>query len=348
MKKWYEIPAQSKDSAIVVSTRIRLARNLSDMPFPSRMNEKQMREVISRVEKALDGVSFGKDIRLQKIDMEKLDDIAAEAMAERRLISPEFAEHRTARALFLSQDERVGVIVNEEDHIRIQVLSTGSDLPVCLKLAGEIDSLLDSKLKFAFDETLGYLTQCPTNLGTGLRASVMLHLPMMESGRMIENLSGTVSKLGMTVRGSMGEGSASQGSLYQISNQVTLGISEQAAIDNLMSIVNQVIRQEQQLRQQAYENDKLETEDQIFRAWGLLSQARLLSSEELLRLLSLIRLGVSLGVLEQDLTALTALLFETGAYSIAYQNGKDPGAQQRDRVRAQLVRQRLCGERSEE
>lgn len=341
MKKWFETDNNTSDRAIVVSTRIRLARNLSDVPFPNRMIEEQRHNVVSRVEKALCNAKIGKDISLTKIDMEKLSDIEANAMAERRIISPQFAKNRQGRALFLSEDESIAVLVNEEDHIRIQVLAAGSDLPVCLKLATEIDSILDAKLSYAFDEALGYLTQCPTNLGTGLRASVMLHLPMMESGRMIENLANTVSKLGMTVRGSMGEGTSAQGALYQISNQVTLGISEQNAIDNLMSIVNQVIHQEENLRKKTYENDTISTNDQIFRAWGLLSQARLLSTEELLRLLSLIRLGASLGVFKIDIEVLNTLLFESGAYQLCVKYGGTPNARKRDELRADLVREKL-------
>jgi len=341
MNKWFEIDNKTNDNAIVVSTRIRLARNLSDIPFPNKMTSEQKNDVIDRVEKAVKGAKFGKNITLKKIDMQSLDDILANALAERRIISPEFAKNRNGRALFVSEDESVAILINEEDHIRIQVLSSGSDLPVCLKIAGEIDSLLDKELKFAFDEALGYLTQCPTNLGTGLRASVMLHLPMMESARMIENLANTVSKLGMTVRGSMGEGSASRGGLYQISNQVTLGISEQNAIDNLMSIVNQVIKQEEGLRKSAYENDTISTDDQIYRALGLLKNARLLSTDELLKLLSLVRLGASIGVIKSDISVLNALLFETGAYNICEKLGNAVELKKRDEVRAELVREKL-------
>lgn len=342
MKRWFEIDNNLSDRAVVVSTRIRLARNLCDVPFPNRMSDEQKKEVILRIAKALDNAVFAKNIKLKKIDMEKLSDIEANAMAERRIISPEFAKNRMGRAIFLSPDESVAILVNEEDHIRIQVLASGSDLPVCLKIAAEIDSYLDAKLVYAFDETLGYLTQCPTNLGTGLRASVMLHLPMMESSRMIENLANTVSKLGMTVRGSMGEGSASQGALYQISNQVTLGISEQNAIDNLMSIVNQVIIKEENLRKSAYENDTISLNDRIFRAWGILSQARLLSTEELLRLLSLIRLGAALGVLKLESSVLNTLLFETGPFGLCAKYGSAPDSHKRDELRANLVREKLA------
>lgn len=341
MNKWFETDNKTNDRGVVVSTRIRLARNLSDIPFPNKMSAEQKKDVIDRVSKALSKAKFAKDITLKMIDMEKLNNIEANAMAERRIISPEFASNREGRAIFISQDESVAVLVNEEDHIRIQVLASGSDLPVCLKIASEIDTYLDNKLSFAFDETLGYLTQCPTNLGTGLRASVMLHLPMMESGKMIENLASTVSKLGMTVRGSMGEGSASRGALYQISNQVTLGISEQNAIDNLMSIVNQVIRQEENLRKSAYEHDKISTDDKIYRALGILSTARLLSSDELLHLLSLVRLGASLGVVKTDISVLNTLLFETGAYSVCARYGEGIDLRKRDELRALFVREKL-------
>lgn len=341
MNKWFEIEKNTNDSAVVVSTRIRLARNLCNIPFPDKMTDAQKQELIVKVEDALKDEKFGKNITLKKIMMEELDPICANAMAERRIISPQFAAKRKSRALFLSEDESVAVLVNEEDHIRIQVLSSGSDLPVCLKIATEIDTVLEKKLGFAFDKTLGYLTQCPTNLGTGLRASIMLHLPMLENNGMIESIANTVSKLGMTVRGSMGEGSTSQGALYQISNQVTLGISEQNAIDNLMSIVNQVIIKEQDLRKKAYENDAISLNDKVYRAYGLLSSARLLSGEELLRLLSVIRLGASIGILKTNMAVLNSLLFETGAYELSYKYGSKPDAKKRDELRANIVREKI-------
>ena len=341
MKRWFETENNTNDKTVVVSTRIRLARNLLDVPFPNRMSDEQKRKVVERVSVALKDANFGKNVTLKKIDMEHLDDISAYALVERRIISSQFASKRNGSALFISEDESIAILVNEEDHIRIQVFSAGSDLPVCLKIATEIDSYLDKKLSFAFDETLGYLTQCPTNLGTGLRASVMLHLPMMESGKMIERLSNTVSKLGMTVRGSMGEGSAVQGALYQISNQVTLGISEQNAIDNLMSIVNQVIKQEEALRKQAYESDTISTNDKIFRAYGILSNARLLSTDELLRLLSLIRLGSSLNIIKIDIASLNSLLFETGANQLCLSYGAPADSMKRDELRANLVREKI-------
>jgi len=341
MSKWFETVNNTGDSTTVVSTRIRLARNLLDFPFPNVMNIEEKKQVIDKVEKALNGSKFAKKIIFTKIDMEELTDIQANAMAERRIISPEFAKNRNGRALFLSQDESVGILVNEEDHIRIQVLAAGSDLPVSLKIATEIDTYLDSKLNFAFDETLGYLTQCPTNLGTGLRASVMLHLPMMESSKMIDRLNNTISKLGMTIRGSMGEGSSAQGALYQISNQVTLGISEQNAIDNLMSIVDQVIKQEEALRKASYENDKISINDKIFRAYGILLYSRLISTDELLKLLSLIRLGVSIGTLKIDVSVLNTLIFESGAYQLSLNYGEVPSSSKRDELRAEFVREKI-------
>ena len=337
MKMWYESDI-NKNSNSVISTRVRLARNLSDIPFPNFMSLEQKNDVISKVEKVLLKASFIKNTKLNKIDMQKLNDVEANALVERRLISPAFAKNRDGKALFASEDEKISVMVNEEDHIRIQVFSQGSDLPLCLKIANEVDNLLEKNLSYAFDNNLGYLTQCPTNLGTGLRASVMLHLPMLQQEGLIENLSGTISKLGMTVRGSMGEGSNVRGALYQISNQVTLGISEQSAIDNLMSIVNQVIKQEESLRQSAYKSDAIGLEDKVYRAYGLLLNARLISTDELLKLVSLLKLGVSLGILKIEDSKLNKLIFESGAYNLNLKL-KDNSSINRDKLRAELTRQ---------
>ncbi len=337
MKMWYESDI-NQNSNSVISTRVRLARNLSDIPFPNFMSLEQKNDVISKVEKVLLKATFINNTKLNKIDMQKLSEIEAKALAERRVISPGFAKNRDGKALFASEDEKISVMVNEEDHIRIQVLSQGSDLPLCLKIANEVDNLLEKNLSYAFDNNLGYLTQCPTNLGTGLRASVMLHLPMIQQEGLIENLSGTISKLGMTVRGSMGEGSNVRGALYQISNQVTLGISEQSAIDNLMSIVNQVIKQEESLRQSAYKNDAIGLEDKVFRAYGLLLNARLISTDELLKLISLLKLGVSLGILKLEDSKLNKLIFESGAYNLSLKL-KDNSDINRDKLRAELTRQ---------
>lgn len=189
--------------------------------------------------------------------MGKLTNEQVLSLVERHCISPEFAQEKEGRLLLLSADESVSVMVGEEDHLRIQVISANKNLASCMALANQLDDLLDEQLEFAFDEKLGYLTQCPTNLGTGLRASVMLHLPALEQTGAAAKLAANVQKLGLTLRGTYGEGSKAQGSLYQLSNQVTLGISEEAAVQNLSGIAQQIIDQERRARKALAEQPNL-------------------------------------------------------------------------------------------
>ena len=234
MNKWYQTKSNN-DS--VLSTRIRFARNLESFPFPCRLDEQGREAVCHAVRDALADVS---GLKLYYIEMNQLSPRQAVALAERHLISPEFATPRKGRALLLSEDESVSIMLCEEDHVRIQVIRGGLDLEGAFELANKIDDLLDSKLNFAFDERIGYLTQCPTNLGTGMRASVMMHLPALSKCGQMPRLASTVSKLGLTIRGTFGEGTGAKGDLYQLSNQVSLGISEQSALDNLKAIAMQI------------------------------------------------------------------------------------------------------------
>ena len=221
-------------------------------------------------------------------------------------MSPEFIADRRGKAVLISADESISIMVNEEDHLRIQVLREGFSLKEAAETADRIDTLLSENLDFAFDPELGYLTQCPTNLGTGLRASVMLHLPgLTESGAM-PRIASNLSKLGLTIRGTYGEGSKSIGALYQLSNQITLGLSENEAIENLRSITVQLMEEERKARAQM--SEEIAWQDKIDRAAGVLKSARVLSSSEFMELLSYIRLGLSTGVLQgvttQELNAL--------------------------------------------
>ena len=220
----------------VISTRVRLARNLKDYPFPCRLSEQGRKKVIEKVTSAIrdSNSSIASDFNLIKLD--DLTEAQGVSLVERHLVSPEFISETEGRALLLSKDESMSIMINEEDHIRLQVITDGLSLEQAYDTADKLDTLLDENLEFAFDDKLGYLTQCPTNLGTGMRASVMLHLPALEKSRTIGRIAGNLSKLGLTIRGAYGEGSEPSGSLYQLSNQVTLGISEKAAIENLENI----------------------------------------------------------------------------------------------------------------
>ncbi len=336
MNKWYTAKGEHND--VILSTRVRFARNLENFPFPCRLDADGKEAVCMTVKEALADVS---GIKLHYIDMNELTEKQAVGLAERHLISPEFTSGGKGRALLLSDDESVSIMLCEEDHIRIQVIKGGLDLEGAYDLANKIDDLLDSKLKYAFDERIGYLTQCPTNIGTGMRASVMMHLPALSKCNQTTKLSSTVSKLGLTVRGSYGEGTIAKGDIYQISNQVTLGISEKTALDNLKSIAMQVATQERAAGEEFVKNVSIL--DRITRAYGILSSARLLSTDEMLDLFSWVRLGSVYGVIDADIQKINELTETMQAATLASTNGEHLSSDERDEIRAKTVREKLFG-----
>lgn len=336
--KWYT--RSNRESDVVVSSRIRLARNVADLPFPRKMSAEDREELARRTERALEQGKFTGSLAFSRVDMGKLSEEQAAALVERHSVSPDFVNDRTGKVLFVSADESVSIMVGEEDHLRIQVLSANLDLDDCMDLANRIDDLLDEQMHFAFDEKLGYLTQCPTNLGTGLRASVMLHLPVLEMTGAIGRLVGTVSKLGLALRGTFGEGSEARGSLYQLSNQVTLGISEEAAIANLTGIASQLIEQERKARAAANREPVLA--DRIWRAYGVLKYCRSISMDEYMQYMSLVRLGAGLGIFEGlSVTSLDQLTCTVGAGNLMTAAGKELEPGERDAERAAMVREAL-------
>lgn len=337
--KWFL--QSGPDHDIAISTRIRLARNITDYPFPSRMNDLQRQELNERIGKVLSTADTA-PLSFTYFDMEQTDDAVRWSMVERHLVSPQFARYPEGRYLYLSEDERVSIMVGEEDHLRIQVLTAGLDPTEGLALAQKMDGIFDRAFRYAFDQQLGYLTECPTNLGTGLRASVMLHLPALRRNGSIARISSTVSKLGLTVRGAYGEGTDPAGDFYQLSNQITLGISEEEAVSNLSGLAGQIILQERKARQAEAEN-RLVVEDRTYRALGLLKSARLMSGDEFLKLSSALRMGLSLQIIDCDtlLTALNSLIFDVGAATLQRGAGRLLPEQERDTLRAQVIRERL-------
>ena len=332
MSSWYAVSAPEDD--IVVSTRIRLARNLSGMPFPARMSADQRRELNARVKKAIteSNTPFAKTLKY--IDMKNVPQTEIMAMVERHVISPEFASGNEERAIILSDDESISIMIGEEDHIRIQVIMGGLQLEKAYDIAEMLDTLLYDTLHFAFDRNLGFLTECPTNLGTGLRASVMLHLPVIESSGEISQLADSVGKIGFTVRGMYGEGSKPAASMYQVSNQITLGISEKNALDNLKIITQQLIDKERSERKNL---NRVKVEDTCFRALGILENARLLSGEEMMNLLSRIKLGMSMGIIKSEVMPVK-LLIEGQPYMLMKKYGQLE-ADERDIYRANFIRE---------
>ncbi len=332
MANWYKEAGLQNE--IVVSTRIRLARNLSGIPFPSRMSADERESLKQRVKEAIadSNTPFSKSLKF--IDMKNIPQNEINAMVERHVISPEFAKSTEGRAIIISEDESISIMIGEEDHIRIQVILGGFKLEEAYDIAERIDSLLYAKLQFAFDRELGFLTECPTNLGTGLRASVMLHLPVIESSGEISVLSDTVNKIGFTVRGLYGEGTKALASLYQVSNQITLGISEKNAIDNLKIITTQLIDKE---RAAAAQIDALKVEDMAYRAIGILKHSRILTSEEMMKLLSRIKLGQSLGIIKENINP-NELLIEAQPYMLMRKYG-EMKPYERDIQRAEFMRE---------
>ena len=336
MSKWYIEKGDQGD--VVLSTRIRLARNLDEFPFPSRLDAEGKNRVNGLIKTAL----FENDSNdFSYIEMKDLTRRQAVSLAERHLISPEFAAKKDGSAFMLSGDESVSIMLCEEDHIRLQVMKAGLALEEAFDIADKLDSLLDSKLSYAFDERIGYLTACPTNLGTAMRASVMLHLPALTRCGQISRLANTVSKLGLTIRGAYGEGSRATGDIYQISNQITLGITEETAIANLKSIVLQLVGQERAAAAKMVRNPA--DEDKIFRAYGILKYARLLSTEEFMELVSLVRLGAARGILDVNIEKINELIVNMQPATVSVANENADTAPARDAIRAAAVREALEG-----
>lgn len=336
--KWYKKSGAEGD--VVISSRIRLARNLRDYPFPHLLNLQQKNEIANKVKDALENSNSYIAKSFNFINMARLSALEASSLVERHLISPAFAKDRAGKYLLITDDETISIMINEEDHLRIQVLSEGLSVKEAYETADKIDTLLDNALGFAFHNKLGYLTQCPTNLGTGLRASVMLHLPALQSGGVIDRLEDNLAKIGLILRGTFGEGSDAQVGLYQLSNQVTLGLSEETAIDNLRSVALQIIGNEREARNNACK--RLDTQDYIMRCLGTLRYARLMDNRECLSLLSSVRLGVSEKIIEGiTLDEINALMTEVQPATLTKNAGKDLTAQQRDKERADKLRDNL-------
>ena len=301
--------------------------------------DEKKRKVASIIKEAvLEGHSAISD-RFRYIQMSELTQEEAVSLVERHLVSPEFISDRQGRGLLLLDDESVSIMINEEDHVRIQVIQSGMKLEDAFSLADKIDTLLDERLNFAFNEKLGYLTQCPTNIGTGMRASLMLHLPALQESGVMGKLTGSLSKLGIVIRGMYGEGSEPYGAVYQLSNQVTLGITEQEAIKNLRDIAMQLVAQERNAREKLSEN--INILDDIFRSYGILLYAKLVSNSECMKLLSNIRFGVEMGLFEIDLDILNRLLIEIQPATLMKNVGKKLTPAERDHIRAELVRTAL-------
>ena len=326
------------DNDIVISSRIRLARNLVGMPFPNRAGKQVLEEIEDSVGEML--LEFGRT-GLIRFDLEEMDQLEKQVLVERHLISRQQSQSLTGRAVYINREQTISIMVNEEDHLRLQFISPGQNLSPGWAEASSYDDLLDERLDFAFDRQYGYLTACPTNLGTGLRASVMLHLPGLSLAGSINKLLGSIGKFGLTFRGIYGEGSEAEGSIYQLSNQVTLGRSEEEIIDNLESILGQIKDHERQARNELINKQEFKIKDKIMRAYGILKHAYQIDSLEAVKLISLLLLGVYYDLVPLERKKLLELLILTRPAHLQYCCSQEMTADQRDISRAELFRRGL-------
>ncbi|MEG6523931.1 protein arginine kinase [Desulfotomaculum sp. 1211_IL3151] len=339
--KWLE--ASGPENDVIISSRVRLARNLTGYPFPHLLGHENADKILYAVQSAIGHKTLPGTVgNLELSRMTELSPTERLILVEKHLISPDMLENPEKRGVVLRDDEVISVMVNEEDHLRIQCLLPGLQLKECWDLANAVDDGLEQILDYAFSEELGYLTSCPTNVGTGLRASIMLHLPALVMTQQISSVLTTLSKLGLTVRGLYGEGTQATGNLFQVSNQVTLGLQEEEIIDGLITVALQLVTQERAARRALHKEQRFRIEDKVWRAYGLLKYARNLTSNETMTLMSDLRLGVELGIIPDIPPGLIMeLIIMSRPAFLNKLKGSDLNPQQRDTFRATLIRDRL-------
>jgi len=334
------LTGEGQDSDIVISSRVRIARNVGGFPFPNRASEGQRRELEQFLHCSVMDIALADDMNYVRLD--RATETEADVLVERHLISHELAGGEGERGVAFKSDETVSIMVNEEDHLRLQVLQPGLELSRAWSVVSEIDDQIAAGLDYAFDPELGFLTSCPTNVGTGMRVSVMLHLPGLAMARHLEKVFNAMAKIDMIVRGLYGEGTEAVGDLYQISNQKTLGKSEEDIVANLKSVTPQILDYERRVRDAMMEENRRQVEDQVFRAEGILRGAHLISSEETLYLLSRLRLGINSGIISDvDISTVNQLLILTRAAHLQILAGRELEKEERHAVRADYLRHAL-------
>ena len=339
MENW--IIGQNQNDSLVVSSRIRLARNIKGIAFPNRLDDETSKNVVKDVEdsfyKSLDNREFFKTIYMWDEDK-----TCQEEFLEKHLVSHKLLLNSSKAAFILDEKETISIMINEEDHLRVQCITAGLNLTEAFDTATKLDDLLEENLEFAFNEKFGYITTCPTNIGTGMRASAMIHLPALAMNEEITGVFKALTQVGMTLRGLYGEGSQALGNFYQISNQVTLGLQEEEIINNLTAVLNKIIIQEKLSREHMLRKYEYELEDKIFRSLGLLKSAVLINNKECLYNLSNVRMGVEMGIVKgMDIKILNSLLVATQPASLQKNLGVKLSERERDIKRAEVIKKIL-------
>ena len=326
---------------IVVSTRVRLARNLRHVPFTHRARDEQLQGVMATVTGALQRApSFSQGLLLK---MTELGPVDRQVLVERHLVSHELGDGAKPRGIFIAPGERLSLMINEEDHLRLQAMASGIQPAEAWTAADHADDELGQSLDFAFSDEIGYLTSCPTNTGTGLRASVLIHLPALVLLQEIQKVLKSIMQVGLNVRGLYGEHSDVMGNLFQVSNQTTLGQSERDSIESLERVTRQVIETEERARERLVRDARVQTEDKVWRAYGMLRYCRSIASQEVINLCSAVRLGVSMGLPGLcPLRVVNELLVLTQPAHLQRAHGGELTLAERNVYRAQLVRERLA------
>ena len=328
------------DENIAISSRIRLARNLSGLAFPVNSSESEQNQALSIISSIIKKHKILDD--LMEFNIKSLSEIDRSFLLERHLISRDFCKGASGSSLIINETESCSLMINEEDHVRIQVIQPGLSLQNIWTVIDDIDNHLSKNISFAYNKTLGYLTSCPTNVGTGMRASVMLNLPGLTLAGYLNAVVQGVGKLGLAVRGLYGEGSECIGNLYQVSNQSTLGESELQIIQRLKNIIQQVINHEKNARLKLLETKRNFLQDYIGRAYGVLRYSYILSSKEVLNSLSTLRMGVDLKMFTSlDIHTINELFIAIQPAHLQKYSMKELTSAERDILRAKIVREKL-------
>jgi protein arginine kinase len=325
---------------IVISSRVRLARNLARLPFPGWAKKSERVRILEEIKPEVDALPSMKEGFSEQLN--ELSATEKQVLVERHLISREHAAKGMGSAVVINPAQTVSIMINEEDHLRMQAITCGLDLTKPFQMIDDIDTALEAQLDFAFDEQLGYLTACPTNVGTGMRASAMVHLPALVLSEQINQVVNSVNKIGLAVRGLYGEGTEAMGNLFQVSNQTTLGEKEDQIIGRLHKVIDTLIQRETQARENLLETKRTTLLDQIGRAYGILTHAYSISSKEALNLISILRLGIDLGFFpEEGRAIINHLLMDTQPAHLQNVSQQKLAAEERDQLRADIVRDKL-------
>lgn len=328
------------ESDIVISSRIRLARNLAQFPFIRRCNERDRGMIEKLLRERLDDVEPLK--HLLYLDVDGMAILDRQFLVERQLISRELAESDGARSVAIDSHEQFSLMVNEEDHLRIQLMKSGLDLLGAWEQIRQIDDRIEQRVSYAFHERLGYLTACPTNVGTGMRVSVMLHLPALVITRQIDKVFRSLQKISLAVRGLYGEGSQAMGDFYQISNQITLGRTEEELIEQVGDVVPVLIDYERRAREYLVVESQNDLRDRVSRAYGILCSAQAISSEETMHLLSSVRMGINLGLIDDvEIPTVNQLFIHTQPAHLQKIRGTELGTADRNIERAEYLQRHL-------